>query len=127
MAATALAVSWLPTAITGTEPARLVSIATSGSSGPMTVPGNTSCGNMPVGIPSLPIISVAQRPSRASRHCVVVASVYSAVATPESQYPNRFGMGRSVFAAPRIGSSARTMLNSWYRVLICNGWMPVAS
>src|ERR671913_2346194 len=82
-ATTAEAVSWEATAKTG-DPAP-ISSATSGSTGPSSVPGDTTGEKRPEGRSSLFRRSWDQPPVWRSRSWVVVALVYSQAFSPVSQ------------------------------------------
>ena len=80
-ATTADAVSCDPTAITGSPAAAL----TSGTTGPIRVPGWRSAGKIRRGIPAESISGQAQSPVRTSTSCVVDALVSSTPVCPVSQ------------------------------------------
>jgi hypothetical protein len=105
-ATTADAVSWDPTATTGTSSPRPTACATSGSKVPITDPGDRSGGRIPAGTPTRSATSAAQSPVRTSYSPVVEAFVRSAPSSPVSQKPSRSGSSSIVDACSSAGVPA---------------------
>ena len=125
-AATALAVSCEPTAMTSTRPSP-VSSAMSSRSCPRTVPGITIGQKRRRSSPRLSMRSQSQSRFSASSISDVEAMVYSVLASPVRKKEKRSGVKSSRSAMSSCGLPAFFMLRSWKRVLMSITCVPLTA